>query len=204
MVKVVGPVMSLSASGSLGNAINFTESKAGNVLRLKKRAFTSSSPAWDANQALFNAASVLWSSFTIFQQKAWEFEFLGACDIARDQFMGNQIKAWRIDPDNDLSWPDNQVPDIPALVGYEWDNTENDTCRFYYRVTGTFMYDNKICGFKWIASESEASLVNPVTVGETLKESITLKYSQMPTPYMFCAFWRTNGVLEVPVFCSHR
>jgi hypothetical protein len=204
MVKLVGPAMSLSASGSLGNAINFTESKSGNILRLKKRAFTSSSPAWEANQALFNAASVLWSSFTVFQQKAWAFEFLGQCDVPRDKFMGEQIKAWRIDPYHDLSWPENQVPAFPPLVGREWDNVDIDTCRFSWVTHGTMMYDNKICGFEWYASESKTALVNPILVGTTTKEGITLKYAQMPTPHMWCRFWRSNGVLDPHVYCSSR
>jgi hypothetical protein len=202
MVCLVGPVMSLSATGNFGKSLNFVQTPYGAVVRVKKRAFIAPGPKWYVNQAFFNAATLRWAGFSAVQQNAWAITFNKWCDTARDLFMGKQIAEWNKNPANDLTWPDTVVPDFPWPEGRSFTNDDVNTVSFYFKITGTDFHDWKVCGFRWLASESKTSLVNPVIMGDTKKERIVLPQSTMPTPYMWAAAWRTNGVLEAAKFCS--
>lgn len=105
MVKLVGPCMSLSATGELGKALFYYESPYGPVVRLKKRYMGNAAQVWYLNQTWFKAASDRAKQLTQEQKWAWQTAYPLICDTWRDIFMGRQIEAWNMSPENDLTWP---------------------------------------------------------------------------------------------------
>lgn len=197
MVKLVGPMMSLEASGNFAKTVNFFYGPAGAVVRLKKRIFTPPGQVWYVNQAAFKAASDRWKTFSKIQQNAWNMSFFTICDTGRDLFMGKQIENWNLSPENDLSWPEKYVPDFPWPEGRSYTNDDTGTVDFYLIMSGEKPSEWKVPGFKWCSSESKTGLVNPFFLGETVKPRIVIKQISMPATYCWAAAWRSNGLIDL-------
>lgn len=145
---LVGPVLSLSATGQFGKTIFYYESPHGAVARIKKRTFTPPAGSWFVNNVYFKAASDRAKAFSKAQQKAWNLAFPTICDTWRDIYMGKQIEAWNLSPVNDLTWPPVSLPiPIPDPVFTEnftiptrkieledpfWDYLEHWGVEFYW------------------------------------------------------------------------
>jgi len=202
MVLAVGPMLSLSATGNFGKSLNFFYGPNGAVIRRLKRSFTPPGQIWYVNQIAFNAASVRWASFSRVQQNAWALFFGSMCDIPRDLFMGKQIESWNMHPDYDLSWPESHVPDFPWPPGRCYINTDVYTVSFSLEFSGEKQSQWKIPGFRWYSSESQASLVNPVFIGETYTPRLTIKEAAMPSSYCWAAAIRSNGIIDPAKFVA--
>jgi len=202
MVKVVGPMMSLEASGNFAKTVNFFYGPNGAVVRSKKKIFTPPGQIWYLNQIVFKAASARWKSFPKIQKNAWALSLLSMCDIPRDLFMGKQIESWNLSPDNDLSWPETVVPDVPWPKGKSYINDGAGTVSFYYQMSGEKPAVWKLAGFFWYSSESKTSLVNPIFLGESIAPRIVVRQIVMPSAYCWVAAWRSNGTLEPVQFVA--
>jgi len=114
MVVVVGPCLSLSASGLIGKALLFYDSKLGARIRSPKKSFVPPGQAWEVNKTWFKLASDRWKSLNEFQKRAWNHYSVGLYDVGRDYFMGRQIEMWNLSPLNNVSWPPVSSPELPT------------------------------------------------------------------------------------------
>ncbi len=105
MVKLVGPLFSLSATGALGDYLFYYESPYGPVVRSKKRYYKNAAQYWTVNQEWFKAANIASKNLNLEQKWAWNAAYPQMCDSWRDIFVGHQIEAWNLSPENNLTWP---------------------------------------------------------------------------------------------------
>ena len=113
MVVVIGPCLSLSASGLYGKALLFYDTKFGARIRKPKSQFVPPGQSWEVNKTWFKQASNRWKlNLTQEQKWAWQVAYPGICDTARDIFMGQQIEQWNLSPLNNLTWPQVEVQSI--------------------------------------------------------------------------------------------
>jgi hypothetical protein len=196
MVKVLGPVMSLSASGDLGGSINFFYGKSGPVVRKKLKYKPPYSNVWEVNKVYFAAASERWKSFSAIQKNAWAIYLRPICDTTRDRFMGEQIQAWNASPLNDLSWP--QVG-LPVII---WPEPEiyysPDTS--YYSISTMFKeitYEEfLICGMNWYNSASKVVCQESDFLKSTVLPYTKFYSTEIPKHYIWVKAWRVNGSLS--------
>lgn len=123
MVSVIAPCFSLSASGTVGKALLYYDTKYGARIRTPKRRFTPPGTIWEVNKVWFEKANTRSKSLTREQRLAWQSAYPGMCDSWRDIFMGKQIEAWNLSPSNNLTWPQivaQPVGDIEWSDGW-WD-----------------------------------------------------------------------------------
>ena len=116
MVSVIAPAFSLSASGLLGKALFYYDTKYGARVRTPKRTFKPPGNVWEVNKAFFILASERAKSLTSWQKKAWERAYPGICDSWRDIFMGKQIEFWNLSPLNNLTWPPISPQDVGPIT----------------------------------------------------------------------------------------
>jgi len=112
MANVIGPLLSLSASGLFSKALFYYDTKYGARVRKPKSIFTPPSQIWEVNIGWFKQASARFKTFTSEIKNAWKLVYTEACDTYRDIFMGQQIAAWNLHPTNDITWPQVTVVDI--------------------------------------------------------------------------------------------
>ena len=125
MVVVLGPCFSTSASGLLGKALLYYDTKYGARIRTPKRTFTPPSQSWIVNQEWFKKANARSRIITGWQKFAWLLAYPGICDTWRDIFMGKQIEMWNISPLNDVTWPPLTPGDsgwVKAIPGQQYEN----------------------------------------------------------------------------------
>ncbi len=120
MVTVIAPCFSLSASGLLGKALFYYDTKFGARVRIPKRTFVPPGSIWEVNKEFFKLANTRSKSLTKEQRLAWQKAYPGECDAWRDIFMGRQIEAWTLSPTNNLTWPLIHPPSVGdfTLEGY--------------------------------------------------------------------------------------
>lgn len=116
MVNVIAPCFSLSATGLLGKALFYYDTKYGARVRTPKRTFVPPGSVWEVNQLWFRAASDRSKTLNREQRLAWEKAYPGACDSWRDIFMGKQIELWNLSPANNLTWPPVVAQSIGDIV----------------------------------------------------------------------------------------
>jgi len=113
MSVLVGPLFSLSASGLLGKALFYYDTKYGARVRVPKKSFVPPGAIWEVNKEWFKAASDRWKKVLTNPMKwAWKLAYSGKCDTARDIFMGQQIELWNLSPLNNLTWPTKGVAPV--------------------------------------------------------------------------------------------
>jgi len=105
MTVLIGPCFSLSASGSVGKALLYYDTKFGARVRIVKRRFESPGVAWEINKSWFKMASDRAKGLDRWQKKAWGIAYSAICDSWRDIFMGKQIELWNLSPLNNITWP---------------------------------------------------------------------------------------------------
>ena len=116
MVNVVGPLMSLAATGNMKDALFYYDTKFGARIRVPKRQFSPPGQAWIVNQEWFKLANQHSKGLSGEQRLAWKIAYPGKCDTWRDIFMGKQIEFWNLSPQNDLTWPPVEVQSVGTLV----------------------------------------------------------------------------------------
>lgn len=131
MVQVIAPLFSLSASGLLGKALLFYDTKYGARVRSPKKTFVPPGSIWEVNIEWFKQASNRWKKDLTQEQKwAWNLAYVGECDTGRDIFMGQQIELWNISPQNDLSWPPKGVSDVGIITFWTNEFVSSLKCGF--------------------------------------------------------------------------
>jgi hypothetical protein len=196
MVKLVGPLMSLSASGTFSKDLNFFYGPSGPVARRVKRSFTPPGQIWFVNQEYFKQANVRWSTLTSIQKEAWKVYFEPTCDTPRDRFIGKQIEMWNIHPTNDITWPQVELPDI------QWSESEiyhSVTQGEWYVYTGfkeEDYYHFQMCGMRWYNSNNFFSCDESDFLKETVLPYTKFKESEITKNYFWVKAIRTNGSLS--------
>lgn len=145
MVVVLGPCFSLSASGLMGKALLYYDTKYGARVRIPKRTFVPPAPIWEINIVWFKAASDRAKTLTTEQKWAWQKAYPGKCDAWRDIFMGKQIEWWNLSPQNDLTWP-------PLVAGNPGPITANEGTIFVGSVNTWLEAEDQVSFKKWCAS----------------------------------------------------
>jgi hypothetical protein len=116
MAQVIAPLFSLSASGTFGKALLYYDTRFGARVRSPKKYFVPPGSIWEVNKEWFKKASDRSKELTPCQKKAWQLAYSGVCDTWRDIFMGQQIEAWNLSPENDLSWPTKDSPSVGVVL----------------------------------------------------------------------------------------
>jgi len=195
MVKLVGPVMSLSASGDFGKTINFFYSKYGPVARKKLKYKPPYGNVWNVNKAFFTAASDRWMSLSDIQKNAWKIYFIEICDTARDLFMGAQIEAWNLSPLNDLTWPSVSLKDI---VWPEYEVWHSLTKQEWYPQSGfkSVTYEEfQICSMRWYNTDSWISCDESSFLKETIMPYTKFTEAEITKTYFWIRPRRLDGSL---------
>lgn len=196
MANVVGPLLSLSASGNFAKTLNFYWGKEGPVARRVKKTWKPPGEIWYVNVDWFRAASDRYKSFSIFQKNAWTLYFLGLCDTARCKFMGLQISLWNQSYLNDLSWPPFSHNIIKWNDAQYYENNETESIFISLSYKQYDMKNNEICGIRWYNSSSssfcdESFFLRATTLPYTNFSKSEIKYS-----YWWVKPYRFDGSLD--------
>ena len=131
MVNVIAPLFSLSASGLVGKALFYYDTKYGARVRSPKRSFVPPGTIWEVNKEWFKKASDRFKTVLTKEQKwAWMLFSEWYCDTYRDVFMGVQIQYWNLSPLNDVTWPYASVADIGNITFNAYESTNEVRCSF--------------------------------------------------------------------------
>ena len=131
MAQVIAPLFSLSASGLMGKALFFYDTKYGARVRSPKKSFVPPGNIWEVNIAWFQKASDRFKNILTQEQKwAWKLAYVSDCDTYRDIFMGVQIQYWNLSPLNDVTWPYVGVSDIGNITFNAYEYTDYVSCSF--------------------------------------------------------------------------
>ena len=122
MVRLVGPLFSLSASGTFAGTVKYWYGPYGPVCGSPKRAVGATTPLWEINKEWFKAASDRWKTFNAVVKKAWHLYAHGKGDCGRDLFMGKQIEMWNLSPVNDVTFPTAPYYSIPDAPGVHYED----------------------------------------------------------------------------------
>jgi hypothetical protein len=131
MAQVIAPLFSLSASGLMGKALFFYDTKYGARVRSPKKTFVPPGNIWEVNKAWFQMASDRFKNDLTQEQKwAWKLAYVSDCDTYRDIFMGVQIQYWNLSPENMITWPLVGVPDIGNITFNAYESLSEVHCSF--------------------------------------------------------------------------
>lgn len=139
MAKLVGPLMSLSASGKFADTFRFWYGPYGPVCGSLKRYKHATTPAWEVNTVLFKNASNRWNTFNKVVRKAWFLFAYGKGDCGRDLFMGKQIEMWNLSLLNDITYPTAPYPVLPHVPGVKHDDQGWWPVEFYDKGEGVYI-----------------------------------------------------------------
>ena len=148
MPVLLGPLFSLSASGLMGKALLFYDTKYGARVRKPKSKFVPPNSIWEVNIEWFKKASIRSRTLTFCQKEAWKRYSSSLCDTWRDIFMGAQIEAWNLHPTNDISWPNIPVEDIGS-VQYDTKYETEDNVIGYVKTIDNIKLNKWCCCFLW-------------------------------------------------------
>jgi hypothetical protein len=82
MAKINGPLFSISASGSLGKELTFSERKSGSQARYQRKQGPNKTLAQLEQQEAFRQAVILWASLFISEQDYWkQIALFGEADV---------------------------------------------------------------------------------------------------------------------------
>jgi hypothetical protein len=147
------------------------------------------------NQGWFNLASERWKGFTKIIQKAWKMIYADVCDTQRDVFMGQQIAAWNLSPENMITWPDIEVKNIIAPTIGLYYNPDPFFWIFVIRTTDADLTKLLIPGIRYYNSNSNVSCSESDFVEETASRRLETLKTKYTKHYIWYRLYRANGSL---------
>lgn len=74
MAKLIGPLLSLEAHGTLGNALTFSKRSSGSQVRFQKKQTDIETTARTTQRGFFQTAVGWWHELTPVEQAEWHWE----------------------------------------------------------------------------------------------------------------------------------
>jgi len=203
MTVLIGPCFSLSASGSVGKALLYYDTKFGARVRIVKRRFESPGVAWEINKSWFKMASDRAKGLDRWQKKAWSIAYSAICDSWRDIFMGKQIELWNLSPLNNITWPPLVAQGIGDIEFYE--GTEFvQTIKF-----NAFEYDikekeNWSVGWVWFKVLNNAGSPTEADLDDTTEyPAHTFEFTEGATNYLWGGVRLIDGRFQAQFLGSY-
>ena len=160
MTVLVGPCFSLAASGLVGKALLYYDTKYGARVRKPRSRFTPPGTAWEINKVWFKKASDRAKTLTREQKWAFRVAYPEICDSWRDIFMGKQIEFWNLSPLNDLTWPHVVAQRIGDIVFGSYEVTPLER-RCWFEKYEIRKVETQTCGTLWWIKFNDASAPSP-------------------------------------------
>ena len=197
MVKLIGPMMSLSASGTFSKDLNFYHGSAGPVARRIKRSFTAPGQIWYVNRDFFLLAVERWKTLNAIQQKAWVIYYGDICDTARDRYIGMLIANGLLYQDWYPFWPTETMSEIVLpRMGRTWTDIAG-MMEFASFDNYAVLAQKRICGFRWYNGPSSENCDEAWFKQEGTNKKITVSEAQWTEDYVWARAYRIDGSLTV-------